>query len=91
MSSETHDIRLKRLKMRCWRRGTKEMDLILGPFADTQLSWLSSEILDVLEELLEENDQDLYLWYAGKQQGPGKYDKAFSAIRQYHDQGFEKI
>ncbi|MGL4320881.1 MAG: succinate dehydrogenase assembly factor 2, partial [Paracoccaceae bacterium] len=36
--TETPDARLKRLSMRSWRRGTKEMDLILGPFADAHLS-----------------------------------------------------
>ena len=34
---ESDEIRLKRLRMRSWRRGMKEMDLILGPFSDSQL------------------------------------------------------
>ena len=35
---ETHENRLKRLRLRSWRRGMKEMDLILGRFADRELA-----------------------------------------------------
>jgi antitoxin CptB len=63
--SEAPETRLKRLRMRAWRRGTKEMDLILGPWADAHLQAASPQTLDRFEELLEENDQDLYAWIAG--------------------------
>lgn len=53
---------LKRVRMRSWRRGTREMDLILGPFADLCLADLSTELLSDYEALLDENDQDLYIW-----------------------------
>ena len=35
--TETPEVRLKRLRIRAWRRGTKEMDLILGGYADAHL------------------------------------------------------
>ncbi|WP_410218569.1 succinate dehydrogenase assembly factor 2 [Paracoccus sp. (in: a-proteobacteria)] len=60
--AETTENRLRRLHMRSWRRGMKEMDLILGHFADDTLQSLSAEELDLYERLLGENDQDLYLW-----------------------------
>ena len=60
------EARLKRLRLRAWRRGTKEMDLILGPFADARLAALAPETLDRFEALLEENDQDLYAWVTGQ-------------------------
>lgn len=60
--TELPEIRLKRLHMRSWRRGMKEMDLILGHFADEKLGELGAEELDLYERLLSENDQDLYLW-----------------------------
>ena len=63
--TETAANRLKRLRMRAWRRGTKEMDLILGPWADTHLASLAPEALDRFETLLDENDQDLYAWVTG--------------------------
>lgn len=61
-TTETPDIRMRRLKMRSWRRGMKEMDLILGHFADGPLAGLSGADLDLYEVVLEENDQDLYRW-----------------------------
>lgn len=65
-TTETPENRLKRLHMRSWRRGMKEMDLILGHFADDRLSALSGAELDLYERLLGENDQDLYLWVTGR-------------------------
>ncbi len=38
--SVPEDIRLKRLRIRSWRRGIKEMDLILGAFCDEELAGL---------------------------------------------------
>lgn len=62
--------RLKRMKMRSWRRGTKEMDLILGPFADVRLADMVPEQLDLYEELLAQNDQDLLPWVLGQTPAP---------------------
>ncbi|MBN8291484.1 succinate dehydrogenase assembly factor 2 [Rhodobacter sp. NTK016B] len=52
--------------MRSWRRGIKEMDLILGPFSDTELGGLEPEALDLYEALLSENDHDLYQWVTAR-------------------------
>lgn len=60
------DIRIRRLTMRSWRRGTREMDLILGPFADRHLATLNESEMDVFELLLAENDQDLYPWITAR-------------------------
>ncbi len=65
----TEDTRIKRLRMRSWRRGTKEMDLILGPFADRRAAGLDAAMLDRYEALLEENDQDLYAWILARING----------------------
>jgi len=73
MTSETAENRLKRLKMRSWRRGIKEMDLILGQFADTRMAGLDMAQLDIYERLLEENDHDLLRWYSGRGGTPPEY------------------
>lgn len=67
---ETAEARLKRMGMRSWRRGTKEMDLILGPWADAHLAGLSPERLEEYEVLLAENDQDLMAWVFGQAEPP---------------------
>jgi antitoxin CptB len=64
--TETAEARLKRLTMRSWRRGTKEMDLILGPFADVHLADLDEPDLATYDRLLQENDQDLMSWILGQ-------------------------
>jgi antitoxin CptB len=67
---ETLEARLKRMRMRSWRRGTKEMDLILGPFGDRNLGTMSASDLDAYDRLLIENDQDLYQWVTGQRTPP---------------------
>jgi antitoxin CptB len=64
-SSGGLDDRRKRLLFRCWHRGTREMDLILGRFADTEISALSDADLAELERLLEVPDPDLYAALTG--------------------------
>ena len=59
-------IKRKRLKMRSMRRGIKEMDLILKNFADLNLNLMSELELENFENLLLENDQDLYQWSTGQ-------------------------
>ena len=56
----------KRLYMRSMRRGTKEMDLILKNFAKLKLHLMSEPELENFENLLFENDQDLYQWSTGQ-------------------------
>lgn len=68
--SETPEARLKRLSMRSWRRGTKEMDLILGPWSDAHLAGLDEGRLALYDRLLEENDQDLLPWMLGQHPAP---------------------
>lgn len=67
---ETAEARLKRMAMRSWRRGTKEMDLVLGPWADAHLAGLSEAELAEYELLLAENDQDLMGWIFGQSSPP---------------------
>ncbi len=71
MESEGH--RLKRLAMRSWRRGTKEMDLVLGPWAEAHLATMGEGALALYDQLLEENDQDLALWLLGGGAAPGRF------------------
>ncbi|MGI9390136.1 MAG: succinate dehydrogenase assembly factor 2 [Boseongicola sp.] len=73
--------RLKRLKIRAWRRGTLEMDMILGPFCDAQAAALDADALDVFEVMLNENDQDLYLWVSGQVLPPPQYAGLIETIQ----------
>ena len=68
------DIRRKRLRFRSWRRGTREMNLILGAFADACLSDLSEAQLERYEALLENSDPDLFAWIFGGKTVPKAWD-----------------
>ncbi len=69
-SSEGLDARRKRLLFRCWHRGTREMDLILGRFADAEIGKLNEGELAELEQLLEIPDPDFYAAVTGAQPLP---------------------
>jgi antitoxin CptB len=58
--------RRKRLLFRCWHRGTRELDLILGRFADAEIANLSDDELGQLEQLLEVPDPDFYAAVTGE-------------------------
>ncbi|BDW99562.1 succinate dehydrogenase assembly factor 2 [Maricaulis maris] len=64
----------KKLRIRAWRRGFKEADLILGRYADSHLDGLSPEELDFFEALLDELDADIYAWILGKQPTPERFE-----------------
>ena len=78
--SETPEARLKRMKIRSWRRGTKEMDLILGPYADAKLAQMDEAALDLYDDLLEENDQDLYQWVSGQDTPPERFAALIASL-----------
>ena len=81
---ESPEIRLKRLQMRSWRRGMKEMDLILGPFSDSQLARLPEDLMTEYEQVMGENDQDLYRWILarsrGQVEGPAEISRVLDVI-----------
>ncbi|MDP5216863.1 succinate dehydrogenase assembly factor 2 [Ruegeria sp. 2205SS24-7] len=68
--------------MRSMRRGIKEMDLILSAYADANLAQLDAAALDLYDQLLHENDQDLYQWVTGRASVPAPYGQMISEIAQ---------
>jgi antitoxin CptB len=89
-SSGGLDDRRKRLLFRCWHRGTREMDLILGRFADAEITGLTDDELGQLEQLIEVPDPDLYAALTGKvslapQYGSGLFERIKSFRPADHD------
>jgi len=70
MTGESRDTRVKRLRIRAWRRGIKEMDLILGGWADAHLPAADDATLDRFEAVLAEADGDLFEWVSGQRRPP---------------------
>ena len=75
-SSEGLDPRRRKLLFRSWHRGIREMDLILGGFADAEMAGLTLDELDQYERLLEVQDADLLSWVTGEQAVPELHQTA---------------
>lgn len=73
-AGEDLSMRRRRLRYRAWHRGTKEMDLVLGPFADAHLNLLDAPELDRLEALMDEEDTELLKWVMGQEPVPRDAD-----------------
>lgn len=82
-SSHGLDDRRKRLLFRCWHRGTREMDLIVGRFADAHLADLSETELTELEELIELPDPDLYAALTGAAPAPAVGGNVFARMKSF--------
>ena len=80
---ETHEARIKRMTMRSWRRGIKEMDLILGPYADAYIARMDEDALTLYDALLEENDQDLLAMILGQQETLPQFSKLLAEIEEF--------
>ena len=78
--SEARETTIKRLRMRSMRRGIKEMDLILSAFSDAYLDGFDEKALMLYEQLLSENDHDIYGWVGGQFHPPEQYIDIVSKI-----------
>lgn len=67
------DPRRRRILYRCWHRGIREMDLVLGQFAEEQIADLADEQLDALEVIMAEDDHDLLKWVTGAEAVPERH------------------
>lgn len=75
-SSEGLDERRRRLLYRSWHRGTREMDLIMGRFADARIGTLTDAELADFERLSDEPEPDIYAWITNERPVPPEHDTA---------------
>jgi antitoxin CptB len=88
LSTHGLDPRRKRLLYRAWHRGTREMDLIMGRFADAHLPQLTDIELDEFELLIEVPDPDLYAALTGARSLPDvERGVVFIALKAFHESG----
>jgi antitoxin CptB len=84
-SSEGLDERRRKLLFRAWRRGVREMDLIVGRFADAHIEKFDTAGLDDFERLIEAPNAALYAWVIGSEATPAEYDTAVLAeLKAFH-------
>jgi antitoxin CptB len=84
-SSEGLDVRRRKLLFRSWHRGMREMDLIMGRFADHAIERLDDGELTEFERLIDLPDRDLLSWVTGEAAVPADFDTAlFRQLRDFH-------
>ena len=67
------EARRRKLKFRAWRRGFREMDLLMGSFADAHIDSLKEVELDEFEQLLSVPDWEVYAWLVGQKEVPDNH------------------
>ena len=70
LTSAALDERRRRILFRAWRRGVREMDLIMGRFADAYLPTMNEDELAEFERLLDVPDTQALAWIVGGEQAP---------------------
>jgi antitoxin CptB len=87
-SSGGLDERRRRLLFGCWHRGIREMDLVLGRFADAHIETLSEAELTELESWLEIPDQQMFAWVNGMELAPPEIETGlFRRLRDFRGKG----
>ena len=76
------DVVRKRLLIRSWRRGTKELDLILGQFSDKNLNKLKMPELNLYEQFLSNDDYLIYNWLFSKEDSPKIFNNLIKRIQE---------
>lgn len=85
LSSHGLDPRRKKLLFRAWHRGIKEVDIVLGTFADAHLPAMSEEELDLFEHLMDAPDRELFKWISGEEETPENYrSRVIDRIAAFH-------
>lgn len=85
-AQDPNEVRKRRIRFRCWHRGTKELDLLMGPFADRHLAAMTSTQIDQMEDLLTMPDLDLYNWITKRQPVPADADsEVLQLIIEFHN------
>lgn len=85
LSSEGLDDRRRKLLFRCRHRGIREMDFVLGRFADAELTRLNDNQIAEVESWLDIPDQQIFAWLNGSQPVPAHVDTAlFRSLCAFH-------
>ena len=86
--NDTLEIRRRRLAWRAWHRGTRELDLMLGRYADATLASMGEAELHRFEEFLAVADPELHSWILKPDMDTGgEFAELVGALRRFHGLG----
>jgi antitoxin CptB len=80
MSEDNISIKRKQLIFRSWHRGTREIDLMLGKFADAHLPVFNAQQLELYDRFLNNSDPDIFNWITGQEPLPPAEDNDVVAL-----------
>lgn len=84
MTEQKTDLLRRQLRFRAWHRGTREADLLLGPFADAFLPDCADAEMRDFARLLDAEDPDLWEWVTGKAASAAVQESpVFAALRRF--------
>jgi antitoxin CptB len=90
-SSDGLDLRRRKLLFRAWHRGLREVDLILGQFADAHVGALDEAGLLEFESLMDVPDGELLAWLIGEAEVPDSHNgPLFQRLRAFQASGREQ-
>ena len=85
ISSATLPPQRRRILFRAWHRGTREMDMLMGRFADHALAGLPDDEVLEFEALIEVPDRDLFAWLTDVQPVPDNYNTTlYQKLKAFH-------
>lgn len=84
MPGEDLDTRRRRAAYRATHRGTKELDWIIGRYADAVLPGLDGEALARFERFLSQPDPELHRWFHCPELAEGEFTELIAGLRRFH-------
>ena len=83
--SDDLEVRRRRALWRAGHRGTKELDLLVGRFAEARLATMSAEALARFEDFLAATEPELQMWLLGPAGGAAeRFADMVAEIREFH-------
>ena len=84
--SDDLEVRRRRALWRAGHRGTKELDLLVGRFADARLSGMTADDLARFERFLASSEPEIQAWLLGPADGAAESEFAdvVAEIRRFH-------
>jgi antitoxin CptB len=79
------ELLIKTLLYRSLHRGCKETDILLGRFAQNQITNFSDAELEIYSKMVLEDDVFIYDWILQKIPTPNQYQNLVWSIRKFHN------
>ena len=85
MPANDFEVRRRRALYRATHRGSKELDFLLGRFAQEEIASMSDDEIETLERLIDVPDPEIAAsFYEGTEFGDAALDALIERLRRFH-------